>query len=393
MKALLRALTWPSVLAILSGCSGSAALPGRITPQSFQAQPCNRWRVVASAKPNSTNANLYGVDGRDAGDIWSVGAYESSSSFRTFAEHWNGAVWNLEQTPNVGSGENDLVAVAALSASNVWAAGFSSPTVTSTTRTLVEHWNGSVWTAITSPSPGQLSGLSDVKAVSANDIWAAGAYFNLSGNQQTLVEHWNGKAWRIVSSPSPGASYNNLSKLAIISPKNIWAVGSTSSGSTSQTLVEQWNGKTWQIVPSLNAPNSIYSDLAAVVAIDANDIWAVGSSESYASYETSTLIEHWSGSSWQIVPSPNAGTHGNLLAGIAAASANDLWSVGSYIDAGNFLPRTLIEHWSGTTWRIAKSPDPGSLEDKLSAIALVGTTSGASATKLPRPKMIRSSCA
>lgn len=376
MRAPLCTLTYATILATVAGCSGGTTLPTRVAAPSLErAAPCG-WGVAVSAKPNSTNANLYGVGGSDAADLWAVGAYESSASFRTFAEHWDGADWKLVQTPSAGTGDNNLVAVTAPSSTNAWAVGRSTPTSTSETRTLIEHWDGKEWKIVTSPSSGQGSWLGDVKAVAANDVWAVGAFYNLSGNLQTLVEHWNGNAWSIVSSPDPGGSYNDLAQLAIVTPKNIWAAGSSSndSGATSQTLVERWNGKTWQIVPSLNAPNAIYSDLGSIAAVDASDIWVAGSSESYASYTTSTLVERWSGSSWQIVPSPNVGTHGSVLSGIAAVSAGELWAVGSYIDPSDFLPRTLIERWNGKTWRVAKSPDPGAVEDLLHGVAVVGTT-------------------
>lgn len=338
-----------------------------------QARTCDRWQLISAPDPNSGNARLVGVSGDATADVWSVGDDQSSSSFRTLAERWNGTAWNFVQTPNVGSGDNGLAAVTALSSADAWAVGSSSRTPTSQNRTLIEQWNGNKWTVIKSPSPGQLSALGDIKAVSANDIWAVGAYFNLAGNQRTLVEHWNGKIWKIVSSPSPGAYYNSLSKLAILSSKNIWAVGSSSSGETSQTLVERWDGKTWKIIPSLNAPGALYSDLGAIVAVNADDIWAVGSSESYSNYETKTLVEHWSNSSWQIVPSPNVGTHSSILADVAALSPKDVWSVGWYIDPSNFLPKTLIEHWNGKAWHIARSPNPGAVQDQLYGIALVGS--------------------
>jgi hypothetical protein len=41
-----------------------------------------------------------------------------------------------------------------------------------------------------------------------------------------------------------------------------------------------------------------------------------------------TLIEHWNGSAWTIVPSPNVGSGNNSLAAVAARSANDVWAVG-----------------------------------------------------------------
>src|SRR5271169_2282101 len=98
MKALLRATAWPAILAVLSGCSGGAALPTRVSPPSPQSpfvRSCSGWHVVASANPNSTNARFYDVDGDAAADIWAVGDDASSSSFRTLAERWNGDAWNI----------------------------------------------------------------------------------------------------------------------------------------------------------------------------------------------------------------------------------------------------------------------------------------------------------
>ena len=67
-------------------------------------------------------------------------------------------------------------------------------------------------------------------------------------------------------------------------------------------------------------------------AIAASDIWAVGCSN-YECNEigAQTLTEHWNGSAWSIVPSPNPNPDNevyNLLAGIAYVSASDVWAVG-----------------------------------------------------------------
>jgi hypothetical protein len=54
-------------------------------------------------------------------------------------------------------------------------------------------------------------------------------------------------------------------------------------------------------------PNNVVQDnaLYSVAALSADDVWAVGTS--YAGYqglyEGHTLIEHWDGHSWQIIPS------------------------------------------------------------------------------------------
>ena len=39
-------------------------------------------------------------------------------------------------------------------------------------RTLIEHWNGTSWSHVLAPAPGQSSFLLGVTAISANDAWA-----------------------------------------------------------------------------------------------------------------------------------------------------------------------------------------------------------------------------
>ena len=69
---------------------------------------------------------------------------------------------------------------------------------------------------------------------------------------------------------------------------------------------------TWTAVPS---PST--NELHAVTSISANDVWAVG---------VGPITEHWNGTAWSVVPSPNV-TNGKLL-GVAAVSTNDVWAVG-----------------------------------------------------------------
>src|SRR5476651_240976 len=70
----------------------------------------------------------------------------------------------------------------------------------------------------------------------------------------------------------------------------------------------------WSVSPSTNmGPGN--NDLNGVAAIADNDAWAVG----YASNGVAnrTLIEHWDGSNWTIVPSPNANNSDNFLLKLA----------------------------------------------------------------------------
>src|SRR5207248_3811435 len=116
-------------------------------------------------------------------------------------------------------------------------------------QTLFEHWDGNNWSVVSSPNPGSgLDFLFGVAAVSASNVWAVGY------NQQTLIEHWNGSNWSIVSSPSPGSGANFLFGVAAVSQTNAWAVGySIDIHSPYQTLIEHWNGSRWIVVSSPNA--------------------------------------------------------------------------------------------------------------------------------------------
>src|SRR5439155_2801184 len=69
---------------------------------------------------------------------------------------------------------------------------------------------------------------------------------------QTLTEHWDGSTWSIVPSPSQGTGHNYLRSVAVVGTSDIWAVGYISFGTTSQTLIEHWDGSSWSIVSNPN---------------------------------------------------------------------------------------------------------------------------------------------
>ena len=69
--------------------------------------------------------------------------------------------------------------------------------------------------------------------------------------------------------------------------------------------------------------------LTSVAPLSADDAWAAGVYLDDADLEAKTLVEHWNGSEWTVVPTPNPYPADGLY-GIAAVSANDVWAVGSW---------------------------------------------------------------
>ena len=100
----------------------------------------------------------------------------------------------------------------------------------------IEHWNGTSWKVVSSPSPLNISTLNSIATVSAKNIWAVGEG-NTSSPYHTLIEHWNGKKWKVSSSPNNGSGSNYLYGVSAFSANNIWSVR-TFLGSIDQTLTE-----------------------------------------------------------------------------------------------------------------------------------------------------------
>lgn len=236
------------------------------------------WNIIPNPAPSASE--LFGVTISSLNNVWAVGDYTPRSGTKTLIEHWNGTSWSVVASPNPVAAGNTLRAVAHVKGtSQVWAVGFY-PNSHGVNQTLIERWNGSSWRVIASPNPGSGGNeLLGVTAISASDIWAAGFYYNNNASPQTLTEHWNVSSWSVVSSPNVPASFEDiLFAVDALSASNIWAVGYYTSGSTGlqQTLTEHWNGTSWSIVASANK-GAHNNNLFAVSGISrTGEVWAVG---------------------------------------------------------------------------------------------------------------------
>jgi hypothetical protein len=159
-------------------------------------------------------------------------------------------------------------------------------------------------------------------------------------------------AWTGVQPPNVGAGDNALLGVSTIAPCDAWAVGYSSNGTAKQTLIEHWTGTAWKHVASPNPGGSANTNvLNAVAATSRTNAWAVGSYDSASGAHA--LIEHWNGTTWKQVTSPAPAI---FLGGVTALSATSAWAVG-YSSNGTAI-QTLIEHWNGTAWTLVNSPNP-----------------------------------
>lgn len=304
---------------------------------------CGKSNCLVSG-PQSSPKILGGLNSLSilsATDIWGVGNTFTKLGYpRTLTEHWNGSVWSRVASPNVLKGMNgdELSSVAAVSPQDIWAVGYSSAAYD---QALVEHWNGTQWSIVVAPDPAQEVRLFGVTAISANDVWAVGNYASQS-DSGSLIEHWDGSSWSVVPNPAKGV----LLSISAHTATDIWAAGFFFG-----TLIEHWDGKQWSIVSSPNP--GIDNFINGITAHSSTDVWAVG--YSYDGQTTTTLTEHWDGTSWSVVKSPNPAKYSDVLFGVTIVSANDVWAVGD-MAANHTSDYALIEHWNGTSWSVVKSP-------------------------------------
>jgi len=236
------------------------------------------------------------------------------------------AAWTAVPSPAGGQ----LNGVATVSANDVWAVG-----QTLAPLTLAEHWKGHKWKVVPAPNPATNDRLSAVAAVSTSDVWAVGI---VSFSAPPVILHWNGKRWASVAPPTQTGF---LSGAAAVSTNDVWAVGeSMIPGVGLQTLIEHWGRRQLDRCAQPNV--GPMDQLRAVTAVSATDVWAVRFAEPTSVSNPQTLVLHWDGASWTVVPSPNpAGAQDNELSGVTAVSATDVWAVG---ETGNGA-QTTTEHW------------------------------------------------
>jgi hypothetical protein len=167
--------------------------------------------------------------------------------------------------------------------------------------------------------------------------------------------------WRVVPSPSPSDQANYLSAAAAVTAGDVWAVGAwyrSHTTSTPGTLTEHWDGTAWTVVPSPNATDG-YNELYGVAAVSSTDVWAVGyhNIANYGSEKTMAL--HWNGTNWALVPTANIGPNANELKAVAALARGDVWAVGFGASTNNQVGVALAQHWNGQRWSLTPTPSLG----------------------------------
>jgi hypothetical protein len=328
---------------------------------------------VASISPNTAENNiLYSVSCASASECWTVGQYQVGSIYQTLVEKWDGSSWSIVSSPNAGAQSNWLDSVTCASLSECWAVGWYD--VGSIYQTLIEGWDGSSWSIVSSPNlTSSQDRLLSVACESTSECWAVGdSLGNGDPLTQTLIQEYNGTAWSVVASADLGSAWGSLSGVTCVSASECWAVGysTTDKNATLQTLVEYYDGIEWSLEPSGNSSDA-YNELTGVACTSANRCWAVGFTE--YSGGGRTLIEYYDGSTWSVFASPGLTTLQNNLFAVTCTSSSDCWAVGSTYTPGE-PELTLTEQYNGTSWSVVSAVNPSSDDNTSSGVACISAS-------------------
>jgi IPT/TIG domain len=326
------------------------------------------WTAVPSSNLGDSANELSSVSCTGSSFCMAVGYYSAngSSSNDALMESWDGSFWSLQLGNSPSASFNEMYGVSCTSPSFCVAVGTDEATG-GAFDTLIQTWNGSVWTTVTSPSPGSSNFLWSVDCISSTFCAAAGDYYNGS-TDVPLTEMWNGTSWSLSSSPAKG-SEAWLRGVACTGAKKCEAAGAYTSNDVDHTLIESWNGTAWSVSSS---PNSGVSDndFFGISCVSSADCYAAGTAYSSSSVPQN-LVESWNGTTWSIASTPNQGKVGDSLNGLSCNASGSCQAVG-YFETASHQDRALGLVLEGSEWSITPT-----------SLANTGSSTGFAAASCP----------
>lgn len=305
-----------------------------------------RGAVVLSKK-------LTGVASLSETDVWSVGYVQPDVYHsRTLIRHWDGARWTTVKHPEPG-GDDTLYDVDALSNSDVWAVGITATPQEQGSKTLVEHWDGTRWRVSASTNPAdEFDNLYAVSADSASDVWVGGQTGTGSTNA-ALVEHYDGKTWTTVDVPPDMWTISSISALSAL---DVWATGVAVQDKVYSAVVLHWDGTDWTTEYSHDSVRHNGYGLSDLVALSSDDVWAVGVHDYRHGRGNPPIVPfalHWDGTAWTSTRTHYSADDAELTS-VDASAPDDVWAVGTTGQCSCTAP--LVEHWNGKAWKVIDVP-------------------------------------
>jgi hypothetical protein len=266
--------------------------------------------------------------------------------------------WTVQKAQLYGTNDNSVGAIAGSSPTDAWAVGDYLPdTATSNqdaTLGFAEHFDGKKWSVVPTPNTGVNFNSFYGVAASEGQAWAVGEFQNSSYQDRALIENWNGSQWSIANNPQPGSQRDMLFGASALSAADVWVVGDQEGANGKfETLAEHWDGSNWTVIPTPD-PGTSGNHLYAVHAVSSDNVWAAGMTLNGDSPDQG-LVEHWDGHQWSVVPLPPQPSADLVMLTGVAATDSQVWVTGE-ADSPEGGGQPLVEGYQNGTWTTAQLP-------------------------------------
>jgi DNA-binding beta-propeller fold protein YncE len=290
-----------------------------------------------------------------------TGFFEGFS--RPLVDRWDGSKWSNQSLVSQEEAEEGkgffIVDTSCSSSTACMAIGLYGEEL------LAERWDGSKWSSVSAPivpadavtEPYTDVRLKNVSCVSSTSCVLVGEYVSARGKNnwvteaKTLIESWDGSKWTVVSSPSFAGEWNALEGVSCVSANSCIAVGhraeinlGTEVAQSARALAVSWNGSSWSVQTPPDVP-SLGDYLLSVSCSSSSSCIAVGNTSNEEG-----LAETWNGSEWTI-DSPE-----RPLRAVSCAAAGRCIGVGGVpMEIGEeeieITPaQAIVERWDGSKW-------------------------------------------
>ncbi|HTW19331.1 MAG TPA: hypothetical protein VME70_03845 [Mycobacteriales bacterium] len=230
-----------------------------------------------------------------------------------------------------------------------------------TTKPILEKWNGHKWSKVAAPNPkGNDNELLDPACPSAHLCMVVGWYGDSTVNPITLhplLERSTGKKWSIAKAPPvpSDAQSASLNALNCVSKTSCIAIGSfiPKGGFDSHTYADRLHGKKWSLmtVPQPFQGTYAYAADSDVKCSSAKSCVMTGYAAPDAQGRTSYTPEAWSynGTKWKLLTLPKSFVQaGGAFDDVACSSSSTCWLIGfEYSSSAGATGRAYAMRWNG----------------------------------------------
>lgn len=258
------------------------------------------------------------------------------------------ARWERVPLPDSVAEPAMLLSVTATDRAHAWAVGGEAMAGRDAGTPLILRWDGTAWAKTPIPGLNWSGSLRSVAASSRLEAWAIGR--DAAGLSHLL--RWNGRSWR--EAPVPSLT---LSAVATGPFGSAWLVGQDGD----RPAVLRWDGTAWRTVAS-----PFRTGRLSGVRATWRGVWVTGQEQAGGEYVG--VVAHWNGAGWTRVSTSGVHAGGAPVAAIndvLAVDADDVWGVGSVSvrgPGGLSLTQPWIGHWNGTGWDVSLRTPAATIE-------------------------------